>query len=136
MTLLGDCESVEGTESDFRKPRQLGNAIPRLLNAHGDNYIFPDSDKKTCRKVARLRHERSGRIMEVCTTERCLQFYGGKALDGTLIGKSGKAYVSHGALCLECQGYPDGPNHPELENTLLNPGDTYHQKTKYVFSTE
>ena len=70
------------------------------------------------------------------STERCLQFYGGKVLDGSLVGKSGRPYERHGALCLECQGFPDGPNHPEIEDIFLRPGETYQQKTRYVFSAE
>lgn len=133
MTLLGVVQPVDGKVVDLRKPRRLEEVLPYMLNKHGDNYIFPDSDKSICRKVARLSHEDSGRVMEVFTTERCIQFYGGKALDGSLIGKSGNSYISHGALCLECQGYPDGPNHPEIDDIILMPKDEYRQTTKYLF---
>lgn len=133
MTLQGKCVPVEGTSSDFRKPRKLGEAIPLLHAEHGDNYVFPGSKKDVCQKIARAVHEESGRVMEVFTTERCLQFYSGKVLDGHLIGKSGKAYQSHGAFCLECHGYPDGPNQPEIEDIILRPGRAYRQTTKYAF---
>lgn len=135
MTLLGEIRSVEGSACDFRKPRRLADALPNLLNEHGDNYIFPRSKTDSCRRVARLSHPPTGRVMDVFTTERCIQFYGGKALDGSLIGKSGRPYQSHAALCLECQGYPDGPNHPQIQDILLRRGDVYRQTTKYAFTS-
>jgi aldose 1-epimerase len=39
-------------------------------------------------------------------------------------------------FCLECQGYPDGANHPELGDIILRPDDIYRQTTIYRFSTE
>jgi len=73
--------------------------------------------------------------MEIFTTERCLQLYCGSALDGTLVGKSGVPYNQHSALCLECQGYPDGANTSDFGSTILRPGETYHQTTIHRFST-
>jgi aldose 1-epimerase len=133
MTLLGQVSEVD--VNDLRKKRLLRKIMPELVEEHGDNYIFQGSNKTECKKVATLYHQPSGRIMEVHSTEKCLQFYGGKGLDGQLIGKSGKPYVSFGALCLECQGYPDGPNHPEIEDTILHPNQRYSQLTKYKFYT-
>ena len=71
--------------------------------------------------------------MEVLTTEKCVQLYTGVYLDGTLTGKSGKPYEQHGAFCLECQGYPDGVNSPEIDNIVLRPGERYRQRTIYRF---
>ena len=70
--------------------------------------------------------------MTVRSTEPCVQLYTGVSLDGSLIGKSGRPYGKHGALCLECEGYPDGPNHPELGDIILRPGSVYRQKTVYA----
>ena len=71
--------------------------------------------------------------MEVLTTEDCLQLYTAAFMDNSLIGKSGRAYPKFGGLCLECQGYPDGVNHPELGDIILKPGQAYQQTTRYRF---
>ena len=133
MTLLGLRFPVAGKANDFNRPQRLGDAIPHLLNSHGDNYLLAHSSPKSLERVARLEHPASGRILEVLTTEDCLQLYTAAVLDGSLLGKSGRPYMKFGGLCLECQGYPDGANHPELGNIILRPGEIYRQTTIYRF---
>ena len=77
---------------------------------------------------------KSGRFMEVFTTEPGIQFYTSNFLDSTLKGKNNLLYPKHAALCLETQHFPDGPNQPSFPNTILKPGETYRQVTKYKFS--
>ncbi len=135
MTLLGKRAPVAGQANDFNRPKQLADALPHLLNSHGDNYLIAHTNGKSLRPVARLEDPVSGRLMEVLTTEDCLQLYTAAYLDGSLTGKSGRAYPKFGGLCLECQGYPDGVNHPELGNIILRPGEVYHETTIYRFPT-
>jgi aldose 1-epimerase len=136
MTLLGRHESVvQG--GDFREPRRIGEVLPNVLGAHGDLYFVdrPDGDHTTLLPAARVREPRSGRVMGVLTTEDCVQFYSGVALDGSLVGKSGKGYTKHGGFCLECEGYPDGANVPGLGDIIVHPGKPRRHTTIYAFST-
>jgi aldose 1-epimerase len=133
MTLLGKRSSVADQANDFNQLKRLGDAIPSLLNSHGDNYLLTHPSPKSLEQVARLEDPASGRAMEVLTTEDCLQLYTAAVLNGSLIGKSGRPYPKFGGLCLECQGYPDGANRPELGNIILRPGEVYHQTTIYRF---
>ena len=88
-------------------------------------------------KVASLYEPKSGRYMEVLTTEPGLQFYSGNFLDGTLTNTlEGKKYVKHAGLCLETQHFPDSPNQPSFPNTILKPGETYRHTTVYKFSSK
>jgi aldose 1-epimerase len=135
MTLLGARSPVAGRPNDFNQSRRLADAIPGLLNSHGDNYLLAHPARKSLDRVARLEDPASGRVMEVLTTEDCLQLYTGASLNGALIGKSGRPYPKFGGLCLECQGYPDGANHPELGDIILRPGEIYRQTTLYRFHT-
>jgi aldose 1-epimerase len=129
MTLLDRRERVAGQANDFGRPQRIGDALPGLWKRHGDHYFLRRD------RAARLTDPRSGRVMTVSTTEPCLQFYTGVSLDGTQIGKSGRAYGPHAGLCLECQGYPNGVNEPKLGDIVLRPGSTYQQKTVYAFSS-
>jgi aldose 1-epimerase len=72
--------------------------------------------------------------MEVWTEEPGLQFYSGNFLDGSLVGKSGRAYPHRSGFCLETQHYPDSPNQPGFPSTILRPGETYRTATLYKFS--
>ena len=40
------------------------------------------------------------------------------------------------AFCLECQHFPDSPNHPAFPSTLLEPDKPYTQTTIHRFSTK
>ena len=79
-------------------------------------------------------HEpKSGRTLEVCTTEPGVQFYSGNFLDGTITGKGGHVYAHRGGFCLETQHFPDSPNQPNFPSTILRPGETYRSRTVYAF---
>lgn len=135
MTLSGSLMPVVGTGNDFRQPRRLGDALPGLFKAHGENYFIRASASVEPTPVARVTESGSGRVLEVSTNDCALQFYTGVALDGTLTGKSGRAYSPHHGLCLECQGYPDGTHRPDLGDILVYPGLPQHRTTVYAFST-
>ncbi|MGH6929675.1 MAG: aldose epimerase family protein, partial [Dongiaceae bacterium] len=86
--------------------------------------------------AARLEDAKTGRILEISTTEPGIQFYAGNFLDGTLVGSAGKMYRQGDGLCLETQHYPDSPNHPDFPSTVLKPGETYKTTTVHRFFTD
>lgn len=140
MTLLGRRAAVDGTGADFRRARKLGEALPHLLGAHGDLYFVdrPANGSATpgaLVRAAQVLEPATGRVLEVFTTEDCLQFYSGVSLDGSLRGKSGTPYRAHAGFCLECEGYPDGANVPALGDILVRPGRPRRHTTVYAFST-
>ncbi|HND61033.1 MAG TPA: aldose epimerase family protein [Opitutaceae bacterium] len=131
FTLLGRRQPVAGQPGDFRVPRRLGDALPSLYQAHGDTY---ELGAPGGRVVARVTEPRSGRQLTVTTDEAWLQFYTGVALDGTLVGKSGRVYGPHAGLCVECQGYPDATNRPGFGDILVRPGTPQRRRTAYAFT--
>lgn len=133
MTLSGKLAPVEEGGNDFRKPRRIGNALPQLHENHGDNYVMDGGKQEQPRMVARVTDPRSGRIMETLSTEACLQFYTGVNLDGSTMGKDGNPHQRHDGFCLECQGYPDGASHPEIDDIVIRPDKPYRQRTIYRF---
>lgn len=137
MTLLGKRAAVEGTGADFRRARKLGDALPHILAAHGDLYFVDraTNDATQLVRAARAVEPTSGRVLEVFTTEDCIQFYSGVGLDGSLRGKTGAPYRSHAGFCLECEGYPDGANVPALGDIIVRPNQPRRHTTVYAFST-
>ncbi len=86
--------------------------------------------------AARVTEPKSGRVLEVLTTEPGVQFYTGNFLDGTNVGKGGAVYKQYNGFCLEAQKFPDSVNKPdwkEKSNAILKPGETYKQTTIYKF---
>jgi aldose 1-epimerase len=135
MTLAGRRAPVAGTANDFTRTRRLGDALPGLFRAHGEHYFIRAAAAAGPAPVARVTDPASGRVLEVSTNDCALQFYTGMALDGTLTGKSGRAYGPHDGLCLECQGYPDGAHRRDLGDILIHPGTPQKRITRYAFST-
>ena len=126
----GELRSVDGTQMDFRAGRVIANG------GYDHNFVLDDWKPGSIRSVARLRDPKSGRVMEVFTTQPGIQFYSGNFLDGSLIGKGGVAYQQYAALCLETQHFPDSPNQPNFPSTVLRAGEAYNETTIYKFTTD
>jgi aldose 1-epimerase len=131
----GKIEPVKGTAMDFTAAKKIGKEIAEVDGGYDHNWVL-NRTGNGAELVGSLYHGPSGRFMEVFTTEPGVQFYSGNFLNGTLSGKSGKKYVKHAGLCLETQHFPDSPNQPGFPNTILKPGDVYHQTTIYKFSVK
>lgn len=69
----------------------------------------------------------SGRKLEVLTTMPGMQIYMGNWIDGEF------PHLQHNGVALECQHYPDTPNHPEFPSTTLLPGEVYEGQIVFRF---
>jgi len=132
---LGPPAEVRGTPMDFTRPQTIGSRIAQVKGGYDHCYVLNKKPGEGLSLAARVVEPRSGRVMEVYTTEPGVQLYTANGLDGRLKA-AGKPYVKHGALCLEAQHYPDSPNRPEYPTTVLRPGQTYRQTTIHKFSVE
>ena len=135
----GKIQPVKGTPLDFTQTTAIGARIndpyEQLVIAHGYDHNFVVNRKKDGLQFAARVHEpKSGRVLEVYTTQPGIQLYTGNFLDGTVVGKHGHAYKQREAFCLETQHYPDSPNHPGFPNTILRPGHAFHSQTVFKFS--
>jgi aldose 1-epimerase len=132
----GKIEPVAGTPFDFTKPKAMGKDIAQIKAdpvGYDLNYVLRPSEL-SFRLAARVTEPKTGRVMEVRTTEPGIQFYTGNFLDGSNKGKGGAEFKKHSAFCLETQHYPDSPNQPEFPRVLLKPGQGFKSKTEYSFS--
>ena len=130
---IGEIRSVKGTPFDFTKPEKIGSRIDSVKGGYDHNFVLNSKDS-ALKKAATLSDEKSGRELEVFTTQPGLQFYTGNFLDGTIKTSDGKAINQHTALCLETQHFPDSPNQPNFPSTVLRPGQKYHEVTVYKLS--
>ena len=134
----GALASLDGSPLDFRKATRIGARIdqddPQLKLGRGydHNYVVNRAGPGLV-PAARLTDPKSGRVMEVLTTEPGIQLYTGNFL-GEEKGKGGRVYPRRSGLCLETQHYPDSPNRPEFPSTVVRPGETYRSKTVFAFS--
>lgn len=129
----GELAPVKGTPMDFTRPATIGSRIAQVKGGYDHNYVINLEGSKTPVPVVRVREPKSGRIMEVLTTQPGVQFYTGNFLDGTIKGIGG-VYKQHYGFCLETQHFPDSVNQPRFPSSILKPGTTYRHTTIYRFS--
>lgn len=136
----GKIEPVAGTPFDFTKPKAMGKDLEKAGGkpvGFDLNYVLDKGTTIRPELAARVTDPKSGRVLEVFTTEPGLQFYTGNFLDGSNVGKVGAVYKQYSGFCLEPQKFPDSINKPdwkEKSNPILKPGETYKQTTIYRFS--
>jgi len=133
----GELKGVDGGPFDFRRPRLIRDALteadPQLEVAGGvDHNLVLNGSGMRC--VARLDDPESGRRMALSTDAPGLQVYTGNFLDGSIVGKGGKAYPQGFGLCLEPQVFPDAPNRPDFPSARLEPGAVYRRRIEWAFS--
>jgi len=136
----GEIRTVAGTPFDFREPRRIGERIhdddAQLRYGRGyDHYFILPEGGGILRPAARIRAAGSGRVLEILTTQRGLQFYTGNNIDGSVGGRSG-LYRQSAGFAFEPQGFPNAINQPNFPSTILRPGELYHEEIAYRFSTE
>ena len=132
----GEIKSVKGTPLDFTKPTTLGARYQQtgLKPAGYDHNFVLSSGGKSLALAARVVEPKSGRVMEVFTTEPGVQLYTANGLDGSITGVGGVVYPRHGGFCLETQHFPDSINKPTFPSVVLRPGETFKSTTIYKFS--
>ncbi|MCY1722161.1 galactose mutarotase [Prolixibacteraceae bacterium Z1-6] len=141
MIPTGEIIDIRGTDLDFTIPQVIGdridNAHPMLQYGIGYDFNYVINKNEGELAFAAVAYDpQSGRYMEVFTTEPGIQFYTGNHLNGSAIGKAGKAYTKRTGFCLETQHFPDTPNQPNFPSTLLKPGETLNSTTIYKFSVK
>ena len=130
----GRIAAVKNTPLDFTKLTPIGSRIDELAQTRGydHNYVFDNWDGSLALRV-RAFDPRSGRVMEVLTTEPGMQLYTANHVNG-LNGRGGKEYNRHHAFCVETQHAPDSPNKPGFPSVVLRPDDKFDSTTIFRFS--
>ncbi len=131
----GPISPVRGTPLDFTRPAAIGAraAVIGPLRRYDNNFVL-DGDRtvSTPAFAARVRDPKSGRILEVWTTEPGLQLYTSLVTAPTAdeAAKGGR----FGFYCFETQHFPDSPNHPHFPSAILRPNQPYRSVTEFRFS--
>ena len=131
---LGNIEPVRDTPMDFTKPQTIGARVEQVQGENYDHcYVLKKKSGERLWLAARVVEPKTGRVMEVHTTQPGVQLYTAKGVSDRY-GADGKSYGPYHGFCLETQHYPDAPNRPAFPSTLLRPGETYEEVTIHKFS--
>lgn len=121
----GEVAPVKGTALDFTKPTRIGERIDAFkpkINGYDHNYVIRGGGKSLT-LCARLHDPKSGRTMEVRTTEPGVQIYTAN-------------HVNHRAVCLETQHYPDSVHQPKFPSVIVRPGKPFKSTTVFAFAAK
>ena len=138
----GELAAVAGTPMDLRSFRPIGAAlrdgqadeqVRRAAGGFDHNWAIDGVVRGAERLAAQVREPTTGRTLEVWTDLPGVQFYTGSLLDGTVVGKGGRAYEKGDAFCLETQHFPDSPNQPTFPSTVLRAGETFTTSSVFRF---
>jgi aldose 1-epimerase len=138
----GEISPVAGTPMDFRTMHpidaQIRSPFPQIVLAHGydHNWVLNKAQPGELSFAAKGYSSKTGRSLEVYTTEPGIQIYTSNYLQGNMIGSSHTLYRQGDGYTFETQYFPDSPNHPNFPSTALDPGQTFRSTTIFRFSTD
>ncbi len=137
----GERRPVAGTVFDFQHPRLVADGIRdgrdeqiRFGQGYDHNFALDKGQTTAPQLAARLEDPKSGRVLEVLSTEPGVQFYTGNFLDGTFVGKGGHLYRMGDGIALEPQKFPDAPNHLDFVSARVDPDKPYRHVMIYRLS--
>lgn len=125
----GRLAPVAGTPWDFRDRRSIGapDAAP-----YDVNFALSPLAAPGLRFAARLEGAR-GVAMELSTDAPGMQLYDAPGMAVAVPGLDGRRYGPQAGLCLEAQGWPDAPNHPDFPSAVLRPGQVWRRVVAHRF---
>jgi len=140
----GEARNVTNTVMDFRVPTTFGARIQsdydqlKLANGYDHHYVLNKNNPNGFEFAASAWDPKSGRYMEVWTTEPGMQLHTGNNLAGQEprdLGKGAK-FVFRSGFNMEPSRFPDSPNKPHFPTTVVKVGEWYTGKTVYRFSVK
>lgn len=135
----GELAPVAGTPMDFTEFKAIGKDITadfeplKIGKGYDHCWVIDGYEKGKLQSVAELRAPKSGRTLEVLTTQPGMQVYTGNWLAGCPESISGGSYEDYDGVAIECQGFPDAPNKDSFPTSELNPGEKYDETIVFRF---
>ena len=123
---LGTIAPVEGTHLDFRAPREIAESDPERLGI--DNNFVLRAGRREDEAAAWASSPRTGRRIELRTTEPGLQVFNAAKMTIEAPGHDHAAYGPFAGLCLEAQHFPDSVHHPDWPSVIRTPEHPYFQR--------
>ena len=130
MIPTGELRDVSGTPFDFRTTHAIRDNhdadYPDIAYGAGYdmNWVVRHTPGDELALAAILTSDKTGRQIEVWTTEPGMQIYDGYYLP-----------ICNAGVALETQHFPDSPNKPMFPNTILRPGEVLYSTTEFRFKT-
>jgi aldose 1-epimerase len=137
----GEILKVAKTPFDFRKGKSIGKDIIlentneqlKIAGGYDQSYVIKKKQSAKIVLAATVVDPKSGRKLEVLTTNFGVHFFSSNFFKGTDVGKMGKPLQFRESFAIETQDY-NSPNQKSFPTLLLKPGEKYETYTVYHFS--
>lgn len=132
----GETLPLSNSAFDFTKSAPLSMLMTEAAPIFDHNVCLnsDQSDSDGLTFAAELKSLTSGITMQLRTNQPGLQLYCPPELADELVDEQGQHFAPFPALCLEPQGWPDAPHHPEFPSILITPEAPYRHKSQYRFT--
>lgn len=128
----GENISIAGAADDLRDGKTIGEVHQAMGDGFEHFYLFEEKGFNLD-KVAEIHEPKSGRTLEILTTEPGMLFYSGKYTSDELRRESGLQFGKYRGFCCETHRYPNGPNIPDSPKSILMKDEKYDSTTIFKF---
>ncbi|MRT92025.1 aldose epimerase family protein [Ancylomarina sp. 16SWW S1-10-2] len=122
--------NLDHAEDDLRGGKIVSEVQKAMGKGFEHFFIFEDA-KFELQKVAEIIEPKSGRKLEVETTEPCMLFYTGTYTSDELKRETGDQFGKYRGFCCETHRYQNGPNIQGSPKTFTKPNETFESQTIY-----
>jgi len=133
----GSLISLDDSPLDFRYLHSLNDCYESqdsfIVAKKGIDLCYDLNKKAEFALAAIFSDANTGIKMRISTDQPGLWIFTSNSDKVQDYGKGNIPYHQHSGVAFETQHFPDAPNHPEWDSTLLNPGDTLRTHTTYAF---
>lgn len=126
LVATGKYLPVNNTKYDFSD----FHAIGERMNGGYDQSFVIEKKAGQLTMVAEALSKKSGLKLQVLTSEPIVHLYTGQGFP-KIKGKNNQRYGPFSGFCLETQKHPNAINIEKFPDTILRPGEKYHQKNVY-----
>jgi aldose 1-epimerase len=134
----GEIRNIEGTAMDFGTAKPVKEAVEskyeqiKLVGGIDHNWVINKAENEYDFAL-KMTEPKSGRTIELLTTQPGVQVYTAMHFDGSEKGKGGLPVETFGGIAIEAQNFPDAINHDNFPSPVLKQGEVYRQKITYRF---
>lgn len=130
---VGEVAQVEGTVWDYRTQKSVNDVFDEQAMGFEHYYVY-DKTFGELSKVVTVTEPKSGRRLDVSTTEPGGLFYTGFYTSDELKRESGAKFGQFRGFCIETSRYPNGSNIEDSPASITKAGETYKSTTVYKLS--
>ncbi len=128
----GEILDTRGTANDLSQSARIGS-VHKALGEGMEHFYIYDNPKAELIKTAKVADVKSGRALEVYSTEPCMLFYTAKHMSNALQRSANERYGKHRAFACETHRWQNGVNIDASPKSFTSAGEKFESTTIFRF---